>query len=72
MEYNDAESFAIMECNNPYPSNFDKGIIKSLSDKYKPENAIVIKVELDGSKPTRLHGANSCTFNINWVKKQSI
>ncbi|TAH28474.1 MAG: hypothetical protein EAZ06_09940 [Cytophagales bacterium] len=57
---------AIMECKNPYPSYFDKGIITAMARKFKPENVIIINVELDESKPTRLNGADSCTFRISW------
>ncbi len=57
---------AIIECKNPYASYFDKGIITTIARKFKPANIIIINVELDESKPTRLNGAESCTFRISW------
>ncbi|TAG92639.1 MAG: hypothetical protein EAZ20_02375 [Bacteroidetes bacterium] len=57
---------AIMECKNPYPSHFDRGIITAMARKFKPENVIFLSIELDTSKPSRLNGDDSCTFNISW------
>lgn len=56
---------AIMVCKNPYPSDFDRGLIQSMADRFKPQNSIV-SVELDPSKPSRKAGAESCTFLISW------
>ncbi len=57
---------AEMECKNPYPSEFDRGIITCLARKFKPREVSVVSVELDTSKPTRLSGADSCFFKIKW------
>jgi len=57
---------AIMICKNPYPSDFDRGIITYMLRKYKPLDTIDYGVYLDKSKETRLMGGESCTFNIYW------
>lgn len=57
---------AIMECKNPYPSNFDRGIITTIARKFSPTSANAVKVELDESKPSRLDGSDSCTYMISW------
>ncbi|MTI41208.1 hypothetical protein [Fulvivirga lutimaris] len=57
---------AVMECNNPYPSDFDRGIITTMARKFRPKNSFKLEVNLDTSKPTRLSGADSCTYNIEW------
>ncbi|PLX04565.1 MAG: hypothetical protein C0594_09065 [Marinilabiliales bacterium] len=56
---------AVMECKNPYPSDFDKGIITSIVRKFGPDDAAE-EVVLDDSKPTRKNGADSCTYQIEW------
>ncbi|NJL12855.1 MAG: hypothetical protein HC913_07560 [Microscillaceae bacterium] len=58
--------FAKMECKNPYPSNFDKGIITAIARKFKPDTAIVVQVELDENYPSRLNGSESCTYKVSW------
>ncbi|WP_375562452.1 hypothetical protein ACE193_07865 [Bernardetia sp. OM2101] len=57
---------AIMECKNPYPSDFDRGIIITMVRKFIFKSSKTIQVELDTSKPTRLGGADSCTYIITW------
>lgn len=66
IDYSDEKKQAIMECNNPYPSHFDKGIIICFARKFKPVGAISISVDLDETKPTRTNGADSCTYIIKW------
>jgi len=56
------ENMIVCECNNPYPDDFDKGIITCMAQKFMP-NA---DVRHDDSKPCRKQGANSCTYIITW------
>lgn len=51
-----------MVCDNPYPSDFDRGIITATARKYES----AAEVERDPSKPTRLEGADSCTFIVTF------
>jgi len=55
-----------MVCNNPYPCEFDMGIIDAMSQKFKPEDSIMVFVEQDNSKPCRKAGADTCTYTITW------
>jgi hypothetical protein len=55
-------SSAEMVCDNPYPSEFDRGIITTLCRRFKQSS----EVRLDKSKPTRTEGADSCTYLIEW------
>ena len=52
-------------CNNPYPSKFDEGIITQLTRMFKPSRTREF-VKLDTSKETRIRGADSCTYLIEW------
>jgi len=65
IEFSSQDKTAVIECDNPYPSKFDEGIIAQIVRKYKPEGAKE-KVNLDTTKETRTRGANSCTYNISW------
>ena len=66
LEYHEGIRTAVMECKNPYPSDFDRGIITAMARKFKPEDAIIVKVELDANKPSRLNGAESCHYLVTW------
>lgn len=53
---------AVMVCNNPYPSEFDRGLITAMGRRFKP----ALEVRLDTTQPSRLQGADSCTYVIEW------
>ncbi len=57
---------ASMECNNPYPCDFDRGIIESMAQRFKPEDSSIVMVKHDDSKPCRKKGDDSCTYNVKW------
>lgn len=54
-----------MVCPNPYPCDFDRGIIEAMALKFKPEKSVLI-VRHDDSAACRKKGANSCTYNVTW------
>lgn len=54
-----------MECRNPYPSDFDQGIIIATAMKFAPAGVSPL-VKLDESASSRKQGADSCTFLIVW------
>lgn len=56
---------ALVICDNPYPSDFDRGIIAAMAERYKPAGRQV-RVELDPHRPTRKTGGDSCTFRVAW------
>lgn len=56
---------AMMICNNPYPCNFDLGIIEAVAYKFKKEKD-TIKVVHDYSRPCRNKGKDSCTYIVTW------
>ena len=59
------EGSARMVCNNPYPCEFDRGIISAVVDKFKIPGT-VSKVTHDDSQPCRSKGENSCTYLVTW------
>jgi hypothetical protein len=54
-----------MECNNPFPCDFDRGIITAMATRFAPAGSIV-KVAHDDARPCRKTGGNSCTYLISW------
>ena len=53
-------------CSNPYPDEFDKGIIVAMTRKFKPTGTISVKVNIDESQPTRTKGEDNTTFLVSW------
>ncbi|MGD9158627.1 MAG: hypothetical protein PVG39_09490 [Desulfobacteraceae bacterium] len=51
------------KCNNPYPCEFDRGIIEGLARKFTTEGHF-IKVKHDDSAPCRDRGDDFCTYYI--------
>ena len=52
-------------CRNPYPSDFDRGIIQSVANRFLAEGDR-FSVHMDYNSPTRKTGADSCTFLVSW------
>ncbi|MEO1049138.1 MAG: hypothetical protein AAFX87_00840 [Bacteroidota bacterium] len=57
---------ATMECKNPYPCEFDRGIILTMLRKFRPQDSFKYDVILDATQETRLGGGDSCTYRIEW------
>jgi hypothetical protein len=57
---------ARMVCPNPYPCDFDRGIIEAVARKFKPKDSLFVTVEHDDSQPCRKKGADSCTYLVSW------
>jgi hypothetical protein len=52
-------------CKNPYPSEFDQGIVYTVAHKFAPPGTVP-QVKLDETAPTRKKGADACTFLVTW------
>jgi hypothetical protein len=55
----------VIVAENPYPSDFDYGLLWAIATRFQPADADVV-VELDLDQPTRREGADSCTYHITW------
>ncbi len=60
------EKNGVMVCQNPYPCEFDRGIVTSVARKFKPASSAFVTVKHDDSAPCRSKGADSCTYQITW------
>ncbi len=59
------ERSAKIVCTNPYPDEFDKGIITQMGRKFAPSET-TISVRFDETKPSRSKGGDSTTYLISW------
>jgi hypothetical protein len=60
------EKRAQVVCDNPYPCEFDHGLITFAARQFKPQEALLVNVSHDDSQPCRNKGGRSCTYIINW------
>lgn len=56
---------AKMVCRNPYPCEFDRGIIEAMAKRFAGAGHMPL-VKHDDSQPCRQKGGDSCTFLITW------
>jgi hypothetical protein len=57
---------AVLICDNPYPCDFDKGIIDEMAFMYKPAGTTKLSVAHEDSGVCRKTGADSCTYFVEW------
>lgn len=50
---------------NPYPCDFDRGILDALAKRFEPANPYLDIVHHDNA-PCKRQGADSCTYTITW------
>ena len=58
-------SQGVVTCKNPYPCDFDRGIIEAMATQFKKPGSIV-RVQHDPAKPCRSKQGDSCTYLISW------
>jgi len=49
-------------CENPYPCDFDRGLLTEVAVRFEPQ----ARVSHDDGAPCRTKGANSCTYTVTW------
>lgn len=52
-------------CRNPYPCDFDRGIIEALARRFEPDN-VLLDIRHDDPMHCKKMGAEACTFTVNW------
>lgn len=50
---------------NPYPCEFDRGLLDALTRRFEPANPYLDIVHHDNA-PCKRRGADSCTYTITW------
>ncbi|MBI9067317.1 MAG: hypothetical protein JEZ09_08495 [Salinivirgaceae bacterium] len=66
VEFNEKLKSAVMHCNNPYPCEFDRGIITAMARKFRPVDSNFPEALLDKSKPNRKNGADESWYIVSW------
>lgn len=61
-----SEKVVEIRCDNPYPCDFDKGIIEAMARKFKPAGSLLLRVDHDETKECRKRGGVSCLYQIAW------
>lgn len=56
------ENRIVCVCENPYPCDFDRGIIAAMASRFEPGARTVH----DSEAPCRKKGADSCTYIVWW------
>lgn len=56
------ENRIVCVCENPYPCDFDRGIIAAMAGRFEPDS----KTVHDNEAPCRKKGADSCTYIVWW------
>ena len=56
---------ATLVCANPYPCDFDRGIIVAMARRFGPK-AGSVRVVHDDTQPCRKKGEESCTYHVAW------
>ncbi len=60
------ERSGTMICKNPYPCDFDRGLIEAVIDRFSSGEAVAAAVSHDDTAPCRKRGADSCTYLVEW------
>jgi hypothetical protein len=55
-----------MVCDNPYPCDFDRGIITNTAKIFSPDKNKFPRVEHDQSGVCRKKGDESCNYIVSW------
>lgn len=59
------EGLGKVVCHNPYPCNFDLGIIEATAKRFAPP-VVIPYVRHDNTQPCRQKGGDSCTYVVTW------
>ncbi len=54
-----------MTCDNPYPCDFDRGVMQALAERFEPEGSLV-DVRHEDRAPCKKDGADACIYTITW------
>jgi hypothetical protein len=61
-EASNGEQKLTLRFENPYPCEFDRGLITSFATRFEPAARVVH----DNNAPCRKKGASSCTYTVSW------
>ncbi|THB67848.1 MAG: hypothetical protein D6E12_07790 [Desulfovibrio sp.] len=56
---------ATMACRNPYPCDFDLGIIQSMCQRFRGDR--VVTIAHDNEQGCRKNGGDTCLYRVTWT-----
>ena len=56
------DSSGVVDCQNPYPCQFDMGIVAAMAERFSPGSVVTHPADA----PCRDRGAKSCAFTVKW------
>ncbi|HEX8434158.1 hypothetical protein [Archangium sp.] len=56
---------ARLVCDNPYPCDFDQGILEALCERFRPKDSVWMRVE-HGAHGCRQQSGFACTYHVTW------
>lgn len=62
VEHNLENKKIVMQCYNPYPCSFDRGVITGMARKFQTG----IRIDIDKTKPNRKNGGNESWYIITY------
>jgi hypothetical protein len=62
VEFCEKDRKATIVCQEPYPCEFDRGLITALANRFEP----MAKTLHDNNAPCRKKGDSSCTYHVSW------
>jgi hypothetical protein len=62
----DGKKEAEIICENPYPCEFDQGIIESMAKRFKPKDSLSVSIKHAEGK-CRSNGEQSCKYILFWI-----
>jgi hypothetical protein len=61
-QFNGADRKATLVFANPYPCEFDRGLVSALANRFEP----MARTVHDNAAPCRKKGGPSCTYHVSW------
>ena len=55
-----------MTCRNPYPCEFDHGLITSVANRFRPEGVFMVEVQHEVPEKCRKNLCKECIFLVAW------
>lgn len=55
-----------MVCRNPYPCDFDQGIILGIARRFGPLDSALLEIPHRPKDPCRKHGDEECVYQLEW------
>lgn len=66
LSYSEDKKEAHIECRNPFPCYFDRGVLTTMFRNFQRQSIQSVHVALDNHRPNRLAGADVSYYTVLW------